>query len=90
MTLSNACEPRRGKTIRKLNQLQNNAANNSWKKAQDYEQKDEERLANKMREMSKTEALKDAQQEVDFALKEQGNSNILHIEIQDPKSTKAK
>ena len=40
-----------------------------------------------MREKCKAEALKDAQQEVNFALKEQGNSNILHIKIQDPKST---
>ena len=36
--------------------------------------------------MNKTETLKEAQQEVNFALKEQGSSNILHIEIQDPKS----
>ena len=56
------------------------------KKAQNYEHKDEEGLTNKMREMNKAEALKDVKQEVKFNLKEQGSSNILHIEMQDPKS----
>ena len=39
-----------------------------------------------MREMNKAETLREAQQEVTYALKEKGNSNILHIEIQDPQS----
>ena len=56
------------------------------RKVQDYEQKDEDRLVNKMQEMSKAETLREAQQDVNFALKEQGVSNILHINIQDPES----
>ena len=83
---SNACVPQHGKIIRKSHQLQNNVVNNSWKKAQKYEQKDDKQLANKMRKMNKAEALKDAQQEVNSALREQGSSNILHIKIQDPQS----
>ena len=56
------------------------------KLAQSYEVKENEKLANKVREINKAEALREAQQEVQQAIQPRGISNILHIEVQDPES----
>ena len=56
------------------------------KRAQIHEEANNDKLSDKIREISKAEYLREAQQEVKYTLKPQGVSNILHIEVQDPSS----
>ena len=55
-------------------------------RARIHEEANNDKLADKIREISKAEYLQEAQQEVKYTLKPQGVSNILHIEVQDPSS----
>ena len=56
------------------------------KRAQIHEETNNDKLADKICEISKAEYLREAQPEVKYTLKPQGVSNILHIEVQDPSS----
>ena len=55
-------------------------------RARIHEEANNDKLADKIREISKAEYLQEAQQEVKYTLKPQGVLNILHIEAQDPSS----
>ena len=54
------------------------------KRAKSYEKLEKDKLAQKIREISKADILNEAQQEVKFALKPHVTSDILHIEVTDP------